>query len=145
MTETVSADFALASTTAAPISSTFIVPSFRGAPSMTRHEMMQDSTDQFGHAQPLVERIVPEPEADAARDDHGELHRFRFPGALLFLGEHKCRLPHRCRFLRHAGPSVVHRFCRLAVSAAIVGCAPDRAPAQSIFSVRVAMPSWSMP
>ena len=84
---------------------------------MGGHEFTQDPSDQFGHAQPLVERIVPEPEADAARDDHRELHRFRFPGALLFLGEDKGRLPHR--FLRHAGPSACIDSAGVAVSAGI--------------------------
>src|SRR5215472_17111384 len=60
---------------------------------MARHEVPQDPADQLGHGEALVEREMAEPATLAARDDHRELHRFPFPGALLFLGEHKCRLP----------------------------------------------------
>jgi len=50
-------------------------PSF-GGPVVARHEIAQDPVDQFGHAEPLVEREMAEPAAGAARDRNGELHRF---------------------------------------------------------------------
>jgi len=75
---------------------------------MDRHEVSQDLTDQFGHAQPVVERVMPEPAANFARDRDGELHCGRLPCTYLFLGEDKCRLPHRV--LRHMGSSACVDF-----------------------------------